>query len=423
MTHEQPAEKENPMQKNSSPCSRRSFFTKSMAGLASFGILGLTKKTPIPGLADRTAQNPSAEPILRTLGRTGFKIPIVSMGVMNTFDSALLKRAYDLGMRHFDTAANYGLGRNESMVGQAIQELGARDKVVIATKVYIPEQQRNVPPEQLKKIFLNDTDESLKRLRTDHVDILYSHNVADLGYLNNPGVLEALRILKEQKKASFIGFSVHQNMTSLIQDAARSNAYDVILTSFNYAMGDDADLLTALRQAAAKGIGLVAMKTQCTQYWYRENLSKEMQTYYEGQILHKAVLKWVLRHDFINTAVPGFTNFQQLDDDAAVIRNLEYTPEEKQFLENRKARLSLGYCRQCGKCVATCPARAGIPDLMRTHMYAACYGNFEAARRTLKSAGEPGILEPCLSCTKCRAVCTERIDIPRRINELKTLWA
>jgi len=60
---------------------------------------------------------------------------------------------------------------------------------------------------------------------------------------------------------------------------------------------------------------------------------------------------------------------------------------------------------------------------MRTHMDAACYGNFEAARRTLDSVGGKNSIERCLSCTECRAACAHRIDIARRISDLKTLWA
>ena len=118
------------------------------------------------------------------------------------------------------------------------------------------------------------------------------------------------------------------------------------------------------------------MKTQCSQYWYRENVAGSKQSYYEGKIVNSAVLKWALWNDFIMTAIPGYTNFQQMEEDFSVAYDLEYTPEEKKFLEDRDVELSLGYCRQCQQCLSTCPKGGDISTLMRTHMYAACYTNF-----------------------------------------------
>src|SRR5208337_2691153 len=77
----------------------------------------------------------ASSPVLqRTLGKTGLTLPIVSMGVMNADVPGLLRRAYELGIRHFDTAAAYQQGRNEEMVGKVIKDLGVRDKVTITTK-------------------------------------------------------------------------------------------------------------------------------------------------------------------------------------------------------------------------------------------------------------------------------------------------
>lgn len=64
----------------------------------------------------------------RTLGRTGISLPVVSMGVMNTFFGDLVKRSYEMGARHFDTATYYQWGNNEVMVSKALAELGVRDQ-------------------------------------------------------------------------------------------------------------------------------------------------------------------------------------------------------------------------------------------------------------------------------------------------------
>ena len=404
--------------------SRREFLSKSVSGMAGAGLLNTSGKALFSYDQEKLSQesNNKNEIIYRTLGKTRISIPIVNMGVMNAFDSALVKRSYEIGVRHFDTAAWYGRGRSEESVGNAIKELNVRDNVIIGTKVYIPLPQRKITPEQAKETYLRIANESHHRLQTDYVDILYSHVVRDIDWLNNPGILEALQILKKQGKARFIGFSTHQNMAECIRQATKDGYYDVILTAFNYPMGDDKELIDALNNAHAKGIGLIAMKTQCTQYHFRRYVPEDRLQYYKGKMIQTAVLKWVLRNDFITTAIPGYTTFQQMEEDFSVAYDLEYTPEEIKFLEDRDVKLSLGYCRQCQQCLSTCPKGVDIPTLMRTHMYAACYTNFYQARDALDEIPRGKGLDACVSCETCRAKCVNHIDIGKRIDELKTIY-
>ncbi len=406
---------------------RRDFFAKSVRGAAAFGILGVSGwgRAAAPTTTQKAAQAAKKNIICRGLGTTGLRLPIVNMGVMNSLNPELVKRSYEIGIRHFDTAAYYMRGQNEVMVGKAIQELGVRDNVIIGTKVFVAHEQRpRMSHQELKSVFLNTAEESLKRLQTDSIDIFYVHNVQDIGYLNNPGIKEALAELKEQGKARHIGFSVHTNMIPLLLDAVQSGFYEVIAVAFNYAMANDQDLFEALKSARAKGIGLIAMKTQCAQYWYREYVPSDKQKFYEESILHKAVLKWALRHDFITCAVPGYTTFNQMEEDFSVAYDLEYTPEERKFLEDRGVKLAMqSYCRQCYRCQPSCPHGVDVPTLMRTHMYAACYGNFYAAREALESIREAKGLSVCQSCRTCLAQCVRRINIPERLQELKLIYA
>lgn len=401
---------------------RREFLSKSVSGIAAAGLAGLPGNDLLAAGQESSRDEKSGELLYRTLGNTGIRLPIVNMGVMNSSDPALVKRSYEMGVRLFDTAAWYMRGRNEEMVGQAIKEMNVRDKTIIATKVFIPQPQRRMNAAQAKDAYLRIANESLARLQTDHVDILYSHNVDTLEWLNHPGVHEALQTLKEQKKTRFIGFTVHTKMADLIAAAVASGPYEVIETAYNYAMSDDQKLTDALRGAAKKGIGLVAMKTQCSQYWYREYVPSGKHGFYTGKIMHTAVLKWALKNDYISTAIPGYTNFEQMEEDISVARGLDYTPEEKQFLEDKNVKLTLGYCRQCESCLASCPKGADIPALMRTHMYLACYGNLNQARDTIDEIPGYRGLNACAACETCRARCAHQIDIADRIDDLKTTY-
>jgi predicted aldo/keto reductase-like oxidoreductase len=407
---------------------RRDFLTKSFAGAGAATFLSCVDK-PAPGRSGSpSAWHPSSaaavKPLItRTLGKTGIVLPVVNMGVMNADNPDLVRRAYELGVRHFDTAAGYWRGKNEEMVGKVLADLNARSEAVIATKVAIPPAQREgLSPADLKDAFIKVFEGSLKRLKTDYVDILYIHDVSRVEDVQRPGFLDALAGLKDQKKARFIGFSCHQNMAACIDEAVSSGAYDVLLVAYNYAMQDDDRLKKSLEAAAAKGLGLVAMKTQCMQSWYKEELPPDQQAFYSGSIVQTAVLKWALRNEAFACAVPGFTNFRELDEDFSVARDLALTDEEKTFLADRKIRLAMAHCVQCGVCRGTCPSGVDTPTLMRAHMYLR-YPNVFQARATLESLPAGRGLDGCASCESCVARCRGRIDIGRRIGQLKLHFA
>jgi predicted aldo/keto reductase-like oxidoreductase len=403
--------------------SRREFLAKSVAGT-------LLSLNALPGLGNRRPASEDKQPaadrpiLVRTLGKTGLVLPIVNMGVMNADIPMLVQRAFESGMRLFDTAAVYERGRNEEMVGSVLQDMGVRDQAVIATKVWLNGGQRRLPPDRIKDIFLQIADQSLKRLQTGYVDILYCHNVADTEYLNNSGMLEALQLFKKQGKTRYIGFSTHINMAECINEAVKMGTFDVILTTFNYSYYSDRSLLSALERAHSAGIGLIAMKTQCNSVdWYMEQVSPELKEFYRGPIMHSALLKWVLSHEFITAAIPGFTNFDQLEEDIVCARSLEFTPDERKFLEDRGVKLAAdAACRQCGSCIATCPKGADIPELLRAQMYAFRYGNLLHARDTLAAIPPERGLAACRQCSACMARCVRGGKISRRIDELKYVF-
>lgn len=407
--------------------SRREFMTRTLAGAGAMTVLGCKDGSSVKAgspTAAAAATGALDRPVLtRTLGRTGLAVPVVNMGVMNADNPDLVRRAYELGMRHFDTAAGYWRGKNEEMLGTVLADLKARDQAVIATKVAIPPAQRqSFAPAELKAAFVRTFEGSLRRLRTDHVEILYIHDVSLAEDLGRPGFLEALAELKDQKKARFVGFSTHTNMAACLDAAAASGFFDAVLVAWNYAMQDDVALRRSLAAAAAKGIGLVAMKTQCMQSWYKDMIPSEQQALYDGSIVQTAVLKWALRNDFIACAVPGFTSFRELEEDATVARDLEYNEAERKFLADRRIKLAMAHCVQCGACRPTCPAGVDTPTLMRAHMYLR-YPNVFQSREALASLPEGRGLDRCASCAACAARCRGRVDIAGRVGQLRLHFA
>jgi len=391
---------------------RRDFIAKPIlwAGAASV----ISKAGSLLGFPTKDT---SGSPILqRTLGKTGITLPVVSMGVMNADIPGLIRRGYELGIRHFDTAAVYQQGRNEDMVGSVIKEMGVRDKVVISTK----QVSRNRPsnPAEAKRRFIDGVEASLKRLQMDHVEILYHHSVDSAEDAQAEGPIEALQSLKKDGKARFIGISTHKT-EEVLSAAIRLNVFDVALVMFNYTMAHDSGILSTIERAAKSGIGIVAMKTQAGGTVRPDSrLPKEL-----PPASQTALLKWALNHEFVTTAIPGFSTYEHLEQDFSVVRNLSYTREEEQFLADKSFVAQAEFCQQCGECKRDCPKNVDIPRLMRSHMYAVQYRNRAMARTILASPESGPGLDACVGCESCAATCRNTVQIARKITELKALAA
>ncbi len=405
--------------------SRRKFLSAA-SGLVAAGLVA------VPGgdlLAQATAKKeatpaPAApKPIIhRTLGRTGIKIPVINMGVMNADVPEVLAASYEEGVRLFDTAAVYQYGKNEEMVGNVIKKLGVRDKVIISTKVYA-NRKEGATPVEIKAAIIKEAEESLRRLQMDYVDILYIHSISDATEVNNPAFIEALTALKEQKKVRFTGVTSHSGMTTVLNEAAKGGFYDVVLPVYNFALAPYPQLAEALKNAASKGIGLISMKPFFGSPDSLTVNNAEWLKIYSSATIASASLKWVLKNENVTTIIPGYTNFEHMKQDFAVARDLEFTEDEKKFLDERGIKLGFDFCHQCGTCLASCPRDVEIPTLMRTYMYAAQYGNLCQARITYDEIPKARSLPNCRSCDICIATCANSVNIARRIEGLKLIYA
>jgi len=389
---------------------RREFIGQTTLGLVSAGLA-------IPGLRTRSIKEGQPHKIIyRTLGRTKLKIPIVSFGVTNSDSPDLLRKSLDMGIKHFDTGHIHLRGNCEKVIGEVIQERGCRDKVYISTKmtfardrqkmVFIPEGYEGVPgaTEENFNKFLNI---SLQRLRTDYVDIFYLQDLANAKMVNYESMMKALVKAKESGKALFIGVSTHSNEPEVIRAAADAGIYDVILTSYNFMQKHREEVKKAIQYAVSKGVGIVAMKTQCGG---RSNDKMEVN--------HEAALKWVLNDENICTAIPGMTTFDQIDMNFRVMNNLALSAAEKRELQLTSMLRGTYYCQNCRSCIPSCPNKVEIPTLMRAYMYAEGYGNLYQARSTAAELPKHCSLNVCQNCSSCLATCKNGISIHKRLQHL-----
>jgi predicted aldo/keto reductase-like oxidoreductase len=344
--------------------------------------------------------------IHRTLGRTGIRLPIVSVGGGNVTDAAILRTALDAGLTHIDTARSYGRGANETLIATVIKGR-PRESFVIGTKSanMAVDNRTGIYKSTTKgENFARELDESLKTLGLDYVDIFYVHDVVRGESIKMDCVLRTFDEAKRSGKARWIGVSTHRGEPEVIRAAIETKIWDVVLTAYNFRQPHLADVTAAIAEAAAAGLGIVAMKTQAGVFWDPER---------KQPINAKAALKWALRNENVHTAIPGVSTLEELETDIAVMEDLELSGVEKGDLKLGMAPAEPGlFCGQCGACVAQCRAKLDVPTLMRSYMYAYGYRKPARARETLAAAGIRRV--PCAKCPSCTVACALGIPVRER---------
>ena len=219
--------------------------------------IGGAASASLPMFANLAAAKGQALPH-RTLGHTGAKVSILTFGCGSRFlmyadeDKAteVLNRAIDLGITYLDTAYSYGDGKSETRVGKVMAT--RRKEVWLATKI----------PDRTRDGFMSRLEDSLKRLQTDHVDLVHIHSLGhadDLAKIEAPdGALKGLLEAKEQKMTRAIGMTSHTEGAILAQ-AIERHPLDCVQMALNPS-GTGEFEKTALATANKKGLGVIAMK-------------------------------------------------------------------------------------------------------------------------------------------------------------------
>ncbi len=390
--------------------SRREFLKTGAAGIAGSTFLYETACSRPP------QEKPPAKRSLvyRTLGRTGLRLPVVSMG--SSYAVNLFRAAYDAGIVHIMTSSSYSERNHERMLGEVLRGI-PRDSFVIASGPDLPyrvDRERgwslDVGTDVNPALITESLEGSLQRLRLDHVDIYYLGSVARRESMLYEPYMRAFEQLKKDGKTSFIGISTHSNEPEVLRVAAESGFWDVVLTAYNFRQSHREQIRAAIRQAAEAGLGVVAMKTQAGVYWSGSRRKINM----------KAALKWVLQDQNVHTTVPAFSNYDEMQEALSVMEDLTLTPEERQDLGLGQALGLPGfYCQQCGRCLAQCTAGMEVPALMRASMYAFGHRQPNKARALLRPWTSADVA--CVQCSRCVVRCTLGLDVKSRALDLAHL--
>jgi L-glyceraldehyde 3-phosphate reductase len=309
----------------------------------------------------------------RRCGRSGIDLPPISLGLWHNFGGvdvfengrAMLRRAFDLGITHFDLANNYGppYGSAEENFGRIMKLdfLPYRDELIISTKAGWDMWTGPYGDFGSRKYLLASLDQSLKRMGLEYVDIFYSHRpdpktpveetmgaldravrggkalYVGISAYNAKQTAEAVKILRNLGTPCLI----HQPKYSMFVREPEDGLLDVLgkegigciafsplaqgLLSNRYLEGIPEDSRAALDSALHKK----DVSARLAQIRALNTLAKK-----RGQSLAQMALAWVLRDERVTSALIGTSSVKQLEDDVAALDNLEFSASELRQIDD-----------------------------------------------------------------------------------------
>ncbi|MBN2980021.1 MULTISPECIES: L-glyceraldehyde 3-phosphate reductase [Cohnella] len=308
-------------------------------------------------------------------GRTGLKLPAISLGLWHNFGGndkfengrAIVRRAFDLGITHFDLANNYGPppGSAEENFGRllATDLKPYRDELVISTKAGYYMWPGPYGDWGSRKYLVSSLDQSLKRMGLDYVDIFYHHRpdpetpleetMAALDHIvrsgkalyvgisnyRAPEAAKAIRILKDlgtpllihQPRYSMFDRWVEDGLLDVLEEnGVGSIAFSPLeqgLLTNKYLQGIPED-------SRAAGASVFLSESNITPDKLDKVRRLNEVAAERGQTLAQMALAWVLRGGRVTTVLIGASRVQQVDDNAATVNRLDFTAEELQRIED-----------------------------------------------------------------------------------------
>ncbi|NVK00383.1 MAG: L-glyceraldehyde 3-phosphate reductase [Oceanospirillaceae bacterium] len=315
------------------------------------------------------AENRYDSMIYRNTGRSGLKLPAVSLGLWHNFGDDtphqtkrdICRKAFDLGITHFDLANNYGPppGSAELAFGEILRTdfAGFRDELIISSKAGYDMWPGPYGEWGSRKYLIASCDQSLKRMGLDYVDIFYSHRFDPNTPLEE--TMGALDHIVRSGKALYVGISsynsertrqaaailkelgtpclIHQPSYNMLNRWVEQDGLKETLSS----LGIGSIAFTPLAQGLLtnKYLKGVAQGSRATQgksldpTTVTEEVVANLNRLNElaqrrGQTLAQMAIAWVLRDEGITTALIGASSASQVEDCAAAVHNLEFTADE-----------------------------------------------------------------------------------------------
>jgi predicted aldo/keto reductase-like oxidoreductase len=330
-------------------------------------------------------------------------------------DVKLVQHAFDRGINYFDTAESYTGGASEETLGQALH--GKRDQVYLSSK-------GGFSADTHQRDMMQTLEGSLRRLRTDYIDVYFNHAVNDVDRLHNPEFYLFAERAKQQGKIRFVGLSGHGGrLIECLDYAIDTGKFDIMLVAYNF--GQDPSFLQfftrnfdfiainqelprVLRRAKAAGMGVIAMKT------LRGARLNNMKAYQQdGATFAQAAFRWVLSSPTVDALIVTMQSHEQVDEFVAASGTTKATQHDLQLLQRYATLNDPTYCRPlCDACESSCPEQVQIADVLRHKMYFEDYGAERMAMEEYTALTHDATA--CLTCAhqRCLQACPYGLPIP-----------
>lgn len=335
---------------------RREFLRRGVGAGLGMAILG---SGSVPG-ASRDIKNIELTDAIpaRRFGKTGHRLPILAFGGSAMVEKwkaaygpqlsrgervAMVRHAYEAGVRYFDTSRNYG--ESESILGEALEDV--RDNVYLASKVGVEARDRGILDRTQVRA---SVEKSLETLRTDHLDCLQIHGPVFeyLGYERAMEIHEEVVNLRDEKLTRFVGLTGH-NAFETMHRLIDTGLFDQLLIAYGYFPKGMNTILShtslawremCLSRARELGMAVLAMKV----------MGSSVFGYHAGQLvpdfgkeklarLRQAALRWVLRDRRITTLLIGVTRPSDIDENVRTLKaDLTLTLEDQKLLAQFSTR-------------------------------------------------------------------------------------
>ncbi|MBF6595249.1 MAG: L-glyceraldehyde 3-phosphate reductase [Thermaceae bacterium] len=320
------------------------------------------------------AQNRYETMTYRRCGKSGIRLPLISLGLWHNFGGvdtlenarAMLRRAFDLGITHFDLANNYGPppGSAEENFGRLMEQdfRPFRDELIISSKAGYLMWPGPYGEWGSRKYLIASLDQSLGRMGLDYVDIFYSHRPDPETPLEE--TMMALDFAVRSGRALYAGISSYPaDLTRKAAEILKSLGTPCLIHQPSYSMFNrwiEPDLLTALRDTGMgsivfsplaqgllsdKYLGGIAAGSRASKphgYLRPEQITDDKLTKVRalnelalarGQSLAQMALTWVLRHPEVTSALIGASRVEQIEDAVGAIHQPRFSSDELSRIE------------------------------------------------------------------------------------------